>query len=249
MSNLVINSSWQNMLPELKDNSVDLIIIDPPYLLGKEEWDKENQVTEELSNQLFRILKPTGSFYCWGGIGERSHSAIDWFILFNSTNWVFKDWITWKKQRGMGMRKGWLYTREELMWFVKDNHAFIWNKQYSESEKRTISRLVYNDPKKQAQQDKLNEFKRVTNVWTDIMEVGLGTSPQKGHMLKEISFHYTPKPIKALERIILAHTKEGDMVLDCFAGSGTVGIACKNLNRNSILIEINETYCEHMEKI
>jgi len=49
---------------------------------------------------------------------------IRWFPIFNE-KWYFKDLITWKKQRGMGMRKGWLYTREEIMWFVKDNKKFI----------------------------------------------------------------------------------------------------------------------------
>src|SRR3990167_8975584 len=125
-----------DLLKLIDSNSVDLIIIDPPYLTTKEKWDKTEIVNEELSRELFRVAKNSCSLYVWCGIGEKSQSLIRWFPIFNK-DWYFKDLITWKKQRGIGMRKGWLYTREEIMWFVKDNKKFIWNtdNQYSK-EKR-----------------------------------------------------------------------------------------------------------------
>ncbi len=119
-------------LKEITNNSIDLIIADPPYLTTKEYWDQKEVVDNKLSKEFYRILKATGNFYCWCGIGEKSQSLIRWFPIF-SKDFIFKDLITWKKQRGIGMRRGWLYTREEIMWFVKDNKKFIWNKkeQYS----------------------------------------------------------------------------------------------------------------------
>jgi len=56
--------------------------------------------------------------------------------------------------------------------------------------------------------------------------------------------HPNEKPIELLEALVNAITIENDLVLDCFAGAGTTGVACKNLNRNFILIEQDENYCK-----
>lgn len=238
----VINDVWENKLFEIKSNSVDLIIIDPPYLTTAENWDKDEVVNIELSKQLFRVAKETCSLYVWCGIGEKSQSLIRWFSIFQN-DWYFKDLITWKKQRGIGMRKGWLYTREECMWFVKNNKKFIWNteEQYSE-EKRPFSITL-----KGGRKANKSEYKRFTNVWTDINELGFGSSPQKFSSFRNFN-HFTPKPVELFERIIKLHTKENDLVLDCFAGSGTTGVSCKKLNRNFILIEKQKEFCNIINK-
>lgn len=219
-------------LKQVPDNSIDLIIIDPPYLTTKENWDKDEIVNDFLSKELYRIAKNSCSLYVWCGIGEKSQSLIRWFPIF-SIDWHFKDLITWKKQRGIGMRKGWLYTREECMWFVKDNKHFIWNKenQYSSTELRKIEKLFTGKIAK-------SKFKRFSNVWIDISEQNIigQKNPIKGH--------FTPKPIKALERIIKCHTKENDIVLDCFMGAGSTALACKNTNRNFIGMEIYQKYID-----
>ena len=56
--------------------------------------------------------------------------------------------------------------------------------------------------------------------------------------------HPTQKPLFLMERLIKIHSKETDLILDPFAGSGTTGLACERLNRKYILIEINEAYCK-----
>ena len=60
--------------------------------------------------------------------------------------------------------------------------------------------------------------------------------------------HPTQKPVELFEKIIVKSSNEGDVVLDPFAGSGTTGVACKNLNRNYILIEQDENYCKIAEE-
>ena len=132
-----------DLCKRVDDEVVDLIIIDPPYLTTDESWDNDEVVTESLAKELFRIAKPSCSLYCWCGIGEKSQSLIRWFPIFSKL-WKFKDLITWKKQRGIGMRRGWLYTREEIMWFVKDNKQFVWNKEFQYSnEKRAFTITVW----------------------------------------------------------------------------------------------------------
>jgi len=234
--NAIIHNDCLNICKQVNDNFVDLIIIDPPYLTTDEKWDKEEVVTESLIKELFRIAKPSCSLYCWCGIGESSQSLIRWFSIFSKL-WKFKELITWKKCRGIGMRRGWLYTREEIMWFVKDNKQFIWNKEFQYSDEKRPWSLN----KKGGGLINKSEYKRLTNVWTDITEPGYGSSPQKYSKIK--GFHFTPKPQKAIERIILAHTQKNDTVFDCFVGSGTTAIVADKLNRQFIVGDNNGYYC------
>lgn len=219
-----------DLLKEIPDNVVDLIIIDPPYILIEEKWDKQETINSILSKELFRVAKDNCSFYIWCSIGEKNQCLIKWFSIFNE-DWYFKDLITWKKQRGMGTRKGWLYTREEIMWFVKDNSKFIWNKelQYDLTDKRLFS-LPNNK----------SDYKRWSNVWTDIKEEAGG--------MKSAKFHPTQKPIKAMERIIKLHTKKDDLILDCFAGSFTTALAAEELGRNWICCDNLQEYCDVGQK-
>lgn len=233
MNKLILGDCYDK-LREVSDNSVDLIIADPPYVVTKEKWDQKDIITEQLSKEFHRVLKDTGSFYCWCGIGGLSGSLFKWYPIFKK-DFIFQDLVTWKKQRGRGMRRGWLYTREEILWFTKDKKNYIWNKKEQLSEEKYdpawIKRLG-------------REYKRLTNVWTDIKEETLSGNTGIKDLKKKMIQHYTPKPLKALERIIKVHTKENDVILDPFFGSGTTGVACKKLNRNFIGIEINPIYFE-----
>ena len=62
------------------------------------------------------------------------------------------------------------------------------------------------------------------------------------------SLHPTEKPLEVMKHLIETYTKENEIILDCFMGSGTTGIACKNLNRNFIGIELDTTYFEIAKK-
>lgn len=65
---------------------------------------------------------------------------------------------------------------------------------------------------------------------------------------KERTKHTTQKPLTVMEYLIKIHTNENDVVLDCFMGSGSTGVACKNLNRNFVGIELNKEYFEIAKK-
>lgn len=233
----LINGDCIEYMDQLDICSIDLIIADPPYHgVVSDQWDNQHTtLTEYLywSKRWIKLatrsLKPTGSFYLFGGVGEISDSIIRLKLLCDELGLYFKDWITWKKDRGMGNRKGWLYTREEILWYVINNSSFTWNEEHQyTNEKRTRDRYGF----KSGQNGKppKSEFKRITNVWTDIsdMDSRIGTA----------SGHSTPKPERLIERIILAHTKENDTVLDPFLGTGTTASVCKRLNRKCIGIEL-----------
>ena len=221
----------------------NLIMIDPPYYnVVSDKWDHQWETFDqylvwckEWVLTARALLHPTGSLYFYGGIGERSDSILHQKLLLDSVGLYFKDWITWKKSRGMGTRKGWLYTREELLWYVNDNKNFVWNKehQYStETRKRDINGITRESKKGYTIR---SPYKRITNVWTDISEQVPETIRAK---------HPTAKPYKLSERLMLLHTYEGDTVLDMFMGSGNAAITARRLNRQYVGIDTNITYIE-----
>jgi len=229
-------------IKNLPDNYINLIILDPPYgNIVKDDWDREfttsKAMTPEFITECFRVLKDSGNLYCFCGIGEKSQSLIEFFMLFHYNNlFKFKDLITWKKNRGIGMKKGWLYTREEILWYVKDNKKFQWNKenQYS-NEKRNYIRKCGK-----------TYYKRISNIWTDINEVGYGDNPYNYREKRQKINHSTPKPVDLIKRLILLHTKENDIVADFFLGSGSTIDACKDLNRNFVGCELNYNFYKNL---
>ena len=68
---------------KIPDKSIDLIVIDPPYITTNNEWDKQEIVNEFLSHLLFDKAKDHCSLYVWCGIGEKSNSLFRWFPIFN----------------------------------------------------------------------------------------------------------------------------------------------------------------------
>ena len=79
-----------------------------------------------------------------------------------------------------------------------------------------------------------------SNIWTDI-SIPFWSMPEN-------TPHPTQKPEKLLAKIILASSKKGDIIFDPFAGVGTTGVTAKKLNRNFVMIEIDEEYCFYIEK-
>jgi DNA modification methylase len=121
------------------------------------------------------------------------------------------------------------------MWFVKDNNEFIWNKENQYSEEKY-------DPAWAKRLGK--EYKRFSNIWSDIKEETLSGIVGVKDIIKKDKIHFTPKPEKSIERIILAHTKNDDIILDCFMGSGTTAVVAKKLNRNFIGCDNNQEFVD-----
>lgn len=233
------------ILTKIKPNTIDLCFADPPYYnVVKDAWDNDwadkaayLAWCKQWISLLDKPMKESASFYVCGGVGEKSDTIIHIKLLCDSIGLYFKDWITWKKDRGMGTRRGWVYTREECLWYVKNNKEFQWNveNQYgTETRKRDKGmpdgeiRVSQNGYKAKS------VFKRLTNVWSDISE-------QSFDVLNKRTEHSTPKPYLFVERIVKAHMFNTNMVvLDPFLGTGTTGEVCATLGLRFIGIEKNE---------
>jgi len=218
----VTHSNCMDEIVKIPDNSIDLIVIDPPYEINynNESWDKKQLDWKFLFVEFNRMLKPTGNliiFQGWSNVCETITIGEQYFTLNN--------WIIYDRIKGRGAKRNLVSTREDILWFIKSND-YTYNKIYSTIKKKTGGLGKKNN----------QECRALSNVFTDISPIVPWSKERVGHP--------TQKPIQLLERLITIFSNENDIVLDCFAGSGTTGVAAKNLNRQYILIEQSEEYIE-----
>lgn len=205
------------------EGAVACVTADPPYgSISKASWEVKDAVKFYIGCAAIadELLLPGGSLLVWGGIGKpymrsflRSITAIE-----ENTNFVMRNLITWSKRRAYGKADDYLFTREELAWFVrKDEKPRVFNIPLLE-EKRGYAGF---NPKYPAK----SEFKRRTNVWNDITELMRG------------KVHDAEKPSRLYEVIYETHSSPGELVVDLFAGSGAAGLAAKKTGRRCVLVE------------
>jgi site-specific DNA-methyltransferase (adenine-specific) len=240
---IIFNNDCLELLKRIPENSIDMIFADPPYLLSndgftcqngkmvsvnKGKWDKSGGLETDVlfHNEWIlacrRILKPEGTIW----ISGTYHSIYLCGYLLQKNHFHFLNDIIWFKPNASPNLSCRFFTasHETLIWARKDKKA-----------KHTFN---YEQIKNgQFPEDKLKkENTQMRSVWS---------IPTPGAGEKEKGKHPTQKPLDLLRRIVLASTKEGGLVLDPFCGSGTTGIACKDIgSRFFIGIEIEEKYCE-----
>lgn len=209
----------------LPSESVDLIVTDPPYNLSKDygetndnlSFDNYIQFSIDWLAEAKRVLKPTGTIYVFMGMQFISYI---YKILDKDLGLKFNSWITWFYTQGIGKTKGFSPRHDDILMFTKTkNHTFnldlirVPQKYY-----RSINNMRGANP---------------GNVWEFSHVHFCSGNRQK---------HPTQKPEGLIERMVLASSNEGDIVLDPFVGSGTTARVCQQLNRNFIGFDNNQEY-------
>ena len=219
----------------IPDGSIDAIITDPPYGTTACKWDSVIPF-EPMWKQLNRVIKPNGAIVLFGS--EPFSSALR---MSNIKNYKY-DWV-WVKNIPTGS----LYAKSQPMrlfeivsvfnkcyfYPIKEDRS-INSHGYSEGKHYKLESQHFSTDKRQTQ--KRDEKRNPTNVLYF----------NKPHPLK--SLHPTQKPVALMEYLIKTYTNENETVLDFTMGSGTTGVACKQLNRDFIGIEKEEEYFEIAQK-
>lgn len=245
VNEIIFHGDCLEYMSTLSDESVDLIIADPPYFRIKGDfdfiWQNVDEYVEWCKKWILeskRILKSTGSFYLWGKIGFGKGFALFKLADWMEQNFVFeiRNWITQRNTRGRGTKRGFMESREELIFATKTDR-FTWNTAYT-SEKSTRKDLGFDGKIRK------NKFKRVSDVWIDIAESS--QSSKQRFYLEDGTAFPTVKPLAACERIISASSNPGDLVFIPFGGSGSEAVACQRLKRNWNLCEIDKRYIDEV---
>ncbi len=224
------------LLKAIPPKSVDMIFADPPYFLShngvtcqsgkmvsvnKAEWDMGISLKEKLEyNRKWirlcrKVLKDNGTIWISGTM----HNIFSIGVALEMEGFSIINNVIWRKTNpppNLACRA-----------FVHSTETILWARKQITASKKGKHLFNYQLMKQ------LNEDKQMKDVW----DFSITKKSEKKH-----GKHPTQKPESLLERIILASTKEGDVVLDPFNGSGTTGIVSVKLNRQYVGIDINDDY-------
>jgi site-specific DNA-methyltransferase (adenine-specific) len=231
MTNRLLCGDATKEMAKLPSASVDLLIADPPYNLGKDygnnrdlkEWEDYISFTKAWLTEGVRLLKPSGSLYVFMGVRFISRLFA---ILEDELKLRFNGWITWHYTQGMGRTNGFSPRHEDILFFTKS------------------SRFVFNLDAVRVPQ----KYYRERNNMTGANPGDVWQFSHVHYCSAEREDHPTQKPEGLIERIIQASSMPGDLVLDPFVGSGTTCRVAAILERQWIGIDINPDYVEITRK-
>lgn len=201
-------------LESIPDHSIDLLCTDPPYFVLSEEWDKFGSLTEFLlfTEKWIKAVIPK--------VKPKTGRI---YISF-AFDYMFHLYNILDNNKFFGFN-----CYGPIIWVKKNNNQKFDRRGYRLNYEPIM--YLYGP-----ECDILN-FTEYGEIQSNVWEIA---TPQTN--FKEGKRHPAQKPLELYRRIISTGSKVNDNVLDCFAGSGTTGVICKELNRNCILIERNPDY-------
>lgn len=221
-----------NVLPGLPKNSVDLILTDPPYAISKDSnFDRISETTPE---SMARKYNYSTDF------GEWDRDEIDLDRLFRESYRILRKGGTmilfydiWKANLVKEAAKKACFKQPRICQWVKSNPMPV------NSKSNYLSNSV--------------EFfftfvKAGKPTFNSEYDSGIYNFPFSNGNQRKDFYHPTQKPISLITSILLKHSNPGDLVLDPFAGSGTLGEACLENGRRFLLVEREAEYCEIIRK-
>lgn len=245
---LAINEIYEldcfQFLPMVEDGIVDLAVIDPPYNMKKAEWDTFEsdasffEFTFSWIDSLVPKLKPNGSLY----IFNTPYNCA--FILNHlvSRGLFFQNWITWDKRDGLGgARRRFSNGQETILFFSKGpRHTFNYDEVRVPYE--SAQRIAHAKTKGILKNGKRWFPNPNGRLCGEVWHFSSARHKNKVNGRVQKMGHATPKPLDLIERIIRASSNPGDLVLDCFVGTGTTAVASRRLDRNFICSDNNTEY-------
>jgi DNA modification methylase len=229
----LLSEDCLSFLSLLNDNSVDLVLTDPPYFIGFDggrgwdsQWKTEKEYLswcQEWTKECVRVLKPNRMLVVFGTL------KTDTFLLYklqtnNILPLVSQNEIIWSYNWG-GRSKNNFARKHEYAWCWSKGNSFLFN-----SEDVRVER-------KQKVNIRTGKIFEKGTIPTCVWEKNNHTTSKE-----YVNWHPTQKPFFILERIIRAYTNQDDLVLDCFSGSGSTMISCTNTKREFIGCELDKEY-------
>jgi len=223
----LINDDCLKVLPTLADKSVDLILTDPPYGTTDCLWDSIIPF-ELMWKELKRVIKDNSCIALFGSEPFSSH------LRLSNIRWYKYDWIWNKKNVGNPLIAKYQPLRQHELISVFYNKRSKYFPIKTDLDK-TRTATQYNKSKLFEKGNSQKGFTKIVRGKFPKTIIEFSNADRK-------KLHPTQKPVALLEYLIKTYTNENDTVLDFTMGSGSTGVAAKNLNRNFIGIEKDEKY-------
>ena len=237
--NKTICNDFFESINYLPDNFIDLAIIDPPYNLNKDFGNlnfrkkSDNDYSQYIDSFISLIiphLKKTASIYVCCDLF--SSSAV--YDILNKY-FIVRNRITWQREKGRGAQFNWKNGLEDI-WFATVSNNYYFNIDAVKIKRRVIAPYREKGKPKDWQETEEGKFRLThpSNFWDDI------SVPYWS--MAENTTHPTQKPEKLIAKLILASSKEDDIVFDPFVGSSTTSVVANKLNRKYVSIEMDKYY-------
>ena len=214
------------IMKDIPDGSVDMILADPPYgTTSRNKWDVVIPI-EPMWEHLNRVIKDNGAIVLF------SQLPFSCDLIQSNRKYFRYEWI-WEKTNAVG------FLNANRMPLREHENILVFYKRLP----------IYNPQKTKGKPYKAKPHRQTTNYGEYssgfLTENNTGDRYPRdvikfGNNFKKV--HPTQKPVPLLEYMVKTYTKENETVLDFVMGSGSTGVACKNLNRNFIGIELDEKY-------
>lgn len=234
-------TSIEDVRALMNSRLASLAIQDPPYnLVAFEErtTSKYIQWCRKWVENTLQCLQDDSSLYVWLGADQNNHfqPLPEFMFMMREFPVSSRSLITLRNQRGYGTQKNWMAIRQELLYYTKGNPTF--NVQYTEIPKilRGYYKKVGGAIRENLERSRSDTI-RPGNVWVDIQQVFY-------RIEENVSGCYAQKPLKAIERIIKASSRQGDLIMDFFAHSGTTLLAAEIHGRQCYTMDIDPVFCE-----
>ena len=259
--NKIICGDCIDVMSDIPDESIDLIYTDPPFYSGRKHIGKAGSFNDKWTTfekylnfmetrlvQMYRVLKPSGSFYLHCDPTASHYLKIILDSIFGM-NYFHRE-IVWSPGTVSGYKSrvnGWVRGHDTILYYTKSS-KFTFNKSYRQHKKEYIARFkksdsdgrLYRDDRSGGRRQYLDETKGslYSDVWSDIM------SFQQASNSTEYLDYPTQKPGLLLSRIIKSSSNKGDLILDPFCGSGTTCKVAKMLGREYLGIDVSKNACD-----
>jgi site-specific DNA-methyltransferase (adenine-specific) len=243
---MLFNLDVIEFLDKVEDNSVDLVIADPPYNQGLDYWDNfknESDYFDFMHLWLEKVIpkmKKNSSIYLFNN--PRNSAYILDFL--EKKGLIFQNWIIWHKKDGFSSHKRRFNISQEVILFFSKGNKYVFNyddvRVPYESEARMLiakSKGILKNGKRWYPNP---NGKLCTDVWTFTSD--RHKKKHNGRLIK--GKHPTPKPEDLIQRIIMASSNSGDLVMDLFSGTGTTSYVAKKSGRDFIGCELDYEYFE-----
>ena len=256
----ILNGNSLELLKDIENESIDLILTDPPYNTTDCKWDKQPIDWNILKSEFLRIIKPTGTI-CISVQNPFGFLIGGLFAEIYRHRWV---WEKDKSANFQAVKCQPLKTTEDILVFNKIGYKIPWNNngkpkgiynpQMIEGKGYSREKAMFKDIKKGRSMSQIVQRESYRNsVCQNTNDSSKQRYPKELIYFtvphnKEERIHPTQKPVELFEYLIKTYTNEGMLVLDCFAGSGTTAIASENTKRQYICIEKDPNYFEKIKK-
>lgn len=230
-------------IKNIPDGSVDMILTDPPYGTTACKWDSVIPF-EPMWEQLKRVIKSNGAL-----VLTASQPFTSALVMSNPS--MFRhEWVYQKRCASNFAQAKYAPMKEHENALVFGRNKVVYYPIKEERVGSGVSRVKYefSDATRHKSGEFVGDIKGDYNKRADNLRYPSSVQEFNNRAKGDRGRHPTQKPVALMEYLIKTYTKEGETVLDFAMGSGTTGVACKNLNRNFIGIELDENYFKIAEE-